>query len=159
MGQARETMDRITDALVRGDGDALGRLYATDAVADSPDAGRLQGGAAIVEYMMGFRQAFPDMTWEPRYQYESGDTAIDEGWIVGTHQGVLSSPEGEIPATGRSIRLRECDVLTVRDGVGVEHRMYYDQLDLASQLGLGERGAAVPSPRADADRTSRTSAR
>jgi ketosteroid isomerase-like protein len=162
MGQAREVMDGITDAIVRADVDALRRLYAADAVGDSPDAGRLEGGPAIVEYVMALRRAVPDLTWEARHQYETEDTAIDEGWLVGTHTQPLVSPEGEIPPTGRAIRLRECDVLTVRGGQGVEHRFYYDQMEFAAQLGLtgtGAEAAAVPGPRSSADQADRTRAR
>ncbi|MGY1638885.1 ester cyclase [Geodermatophilus sp. SYSU D00742] len=154
MGQARETMDRITDGVIRGDAEALGRLYAPDAVADRPDGPRLEGGPAIVEYLLGFRRGFPDMTWESGREYESGDTAIDEGHLVGTHTGTLTSPEGELPPTGRAIRLRECDIVTVRDGLAVHHRFYYDQVDLLTQLGLAGAGgdtAAVPGPRAATD--------
>ncbi|MGY1707854.1 ester cyclase [Geodermatophilus sp. SYSU D00697] len=162
MGQAREVMDRITDAITRGDADALRRLYAADAVADTPDAGRLEGGPAIVEYVMAFRRGFPDLAWEARHQYETDDTAIDEGWLVGTHTQPLTSPEGEIPPTGRAIRLRECDALTVRDGRGVEHRFYYDQMEFAVQLGLvgtGADAAAVPGPRSSTEQADPTRAR
>ena len=159
MGQARETMDRITQAIMAGDGDALRQLYADDAVAETPDAGRLHGGAAIVEYTMSFRRAFPDLSWEAGNQYESGDAAIDEGHLVGTHTETLSGAEGDVPPTGKRIRMRECDVITVRDGRAVSHRFYYDRLDLASQLGLRESGtAAVPTARVGTDQASQTPA-
>ena len=60
MGQARETMDRVTAAVMSGDRDALGQLYAADAVAETPDGPRLQGGAAIADYLLTFKRAFPD---------------------------------------------------------------------------------------------------
>ena len=160
MGQAREVMDRITDAVMSGQRDALEQLYATDAVAETPDAGRLEGSAAIADYLMSFKAAFPDASWESGSKYESGDTAIDEGYLVGTHTDVLSTPTGDVTPTGKRLRLRECDIVTVRDGVAVSHRFYYDQLDFMSQLGLtvSETGA-VPQPRAGADRPSGVSAR
>jgi hypothetical protein len=74
----------------------------------------------------------------------------------------LNTPEGEVPPTGKHLRLRECDILTVADGVAVAHRFYYDQLDFMSQLGLiaAESGAgAVPQPRAGADRPSESTVR
>ena len=158
MGQARETMDRITQAIVAGDRAALRQQYADDAVGEAPEAGRLDGGDAIVEYMMSFRQAFPDLSWEAKATFENADDALDEGWLVGTHTETLSSPEGELPPTGRNLRLRECDVITVRDGRAVSHRFYYDRLDFASQLGLTESGTtAVPAPRAGTDQTSQSS--
>ena len=50
MGEAREITDRLLDAYIAGDRDALVRLYATDAVAETPDAPRIEGGTAIVDY-------------------------------------------------------------------------------------------------------------
>ncbi|MGR6966318.1 ester cyclase [Geodermatophilus sp. URMC 61] len=156
MGQARETMDRITEAILAGDRDALRREYADDAVGEAPDADRLDGGDAIVEYLISFRQAFPDLSWEARATFENADSALDEGLLVGTHTGTLSSPEGDLPPTGRSLRLRECDVITVRDGRAVSHRFYYDRMDLADQLGLTASGTAVPAPRAGTDQEPET---
>lgn len=158
MGQARETMDRITQAILAGDRDVLRQHYADDAVGEAPDVGRLEGGDAIVEYVLSFRQAFPDLSWEAEATFESTDSALDEGRLVGTHTGTLSSPGGDVPPTGKRLRLRECDVITVRDGRAVSHRFYYDRLDLASQLGLTEYGTAgVPAPRAGTDQGSQTS--
>ena len=159
MGQARETMDRITEAILAGDRDALLQLYAEDAVGESPE-GTLEGREAIVEYLTSLQRAFPDLTWEARAFFEGDDSALDEGQLVGTHTETLTTPEGDIPATGRSIRLRECDVITVRDGRAVSHRFYYDQVDFMSQLGLtvSDTGA-VPQPRAAADRPAGVTAR
>ena len=157
MGQAREIMGRITDAVMSADRDALGRLYATDAVAEAPDGPRLHGADAITDYLMAFKAAFPDASWESANTYESGDTAIDEGYLVGTHTGVFTTPDGEVPPTGRSLRLRECDIITVADGVAVSHRFYFDQLDFMSQLGLvgsDTSAGAVPQPRVGTDRPS-----
>jgi ketosteroid isomerase-like protein len=162
MGQARETMDRLTTAVMSGDRESLDQLYAADAVAETPEGPRLQGGAAIVDYLLTFKRAFPDASFESARKYEAGDTAIDEGYFVGTHTGALSTPEGEVPPTGKHLRLRECDILTVADGVAVAHRFYYDQLDFMSQLGLiaAESGAgAVPQPRTGADRPSESTVR
>ena len=157
MGQARETMDRITEAIMAGDRDSLRQLYADDAIAETPE-GRLEGGEAIIEYLTSFRQAFPDLSWEAEATFESTDSALDQGRLVGTHTGTLSSPEGDVPPTGKRLRLREFDGITVRDGRAVSHRFYYDRLDLASQLGLTEYGTAgVPAPRAGTDQGSQTS--
>jgi ketosteroid isomerase-like protein len=156
MGQAREIMDRITEAATSGDRDALMQLYAADAVAETPDA-RVEGVVAIADWHAGFQRAFPDASWESKSKYEVGDTAIDEGYVVGTHTGTLSTPEGDIPPTGRSLRLRDCDVVTVVDGVAVTHRFYYDRMEFMSQLGLigsGTGAGAVPQPRTGADRPS-----
>lgn len=149
MGQAREILDKITEAIMTGDRDAIARLYAEDAVADTPDEGRLVGRAAIADYLAGFARAFPDITWEAIAQLDADDTAIDEGYIIGVNSGPLVTPDGELPATGRTLRLRECDLLTVKDGLAVSHRFHYDQVDMLTQLGLmGADTIVLPDQRA-----------
>ena len=68
------------------------------------------------------------------------DTAIDEGYFTGTNSGgpIETSDGQSIPATGKQIRVRECDVATVKDGVITNHRFYFDQMEFLSQLGLAE---------------------
>jgi ketosteroid isomerase-like protein len=55
----------------------------------------------------------------------------------------MTGPNGEtIPATGRRVRARECDVATVQNGVVTSHRFYFDTLDWLTQLGLAPESAA-----------------
>jgi hypothetical protein len=73
------------------------------------------------------------------HAHESGNTAIDEGYFVGTHTGPLPSPTGEsIPPTGKAVRVRACDIATVENGVVTSHRFYFDQMEFLGQLGLTE---------------------
>ncbi len=136
MGEAREVFDRFTAAMTRGDIDDVASLYAEDAVALSPE-GELQGRKEIVEYLRPFTEAFSEFRWESLHDYEDGNSALDEGWICGVHTGPLPGPDGQpIPATGKSIRLRECDAVTVDGGLITSHRFYFDQMELLGQLGL-----------------------
>jgi predicted ester cyclase len=147
-------MDGITAAVTSGDRDAIVRLYAADAVVEAPDGPRIEGASAIADYHLSLKRAFPDASYEYRSGFEFGSTAVDEGWFVGTHTGVLSTPAGDVPPTGRRLRVRACDVLEVVDGVGVAHRLYYDQLEIMAQLGLTEpsaEAADVPPPRTAAE--------
>jgi ketosteroid isomerase-like protein len=137
MSEAREVMDRVTAAVMSGDSDALKALYAPDAVAETPDQGTIRGRDQIAAYMGEFATAFPDASWEELYKHETSDTAIDEGYFVGTNTGPMTGPNGEtIPATGRRVRARECDVATVENGVVTSHRFYFDMQDWLTQLGL-----------------------
>jgi len=154
MGQAREVMERITAAVVAGDADALERLYASDAVADTPDEGRLEGRDAIVGWLHTFSQAFSDISFEMIATTEAGESAVDEAYLSATHTGPMPGPEGEIAPTGNRIRLRECDAVTVREGRVVSHRFYFDQLDFLSQLGVLQPSAIVlPDARTGSERT------
>ena len=154
MGQAREVMDRISAVIATGDAEALSRLYAPDAVADTPDEGRLEGREAVMRWMGAFSTAFSDISFEALETLEAGDTAIDEGYLMATHSGPMPGPQGEVAPTGRRIRIRECDAITVRDGVVVSHRFYFDQLEFLGQLGLLEPADVVlPDARSGGGRT------
>ena len=85
-------MDRVTDAILKGDLEALKGLYAQDAVAETPDQGTIIGRDQIAAYLAEFGTAFPDAAWEERSKHEGGDTAIDEGTFVGTNTGSMMGP-------------------------------------------------------------------
>jgi ketosteroid isomerase-like protein len=57
-------MDGITVAVTSGDRDAIVRLYAPDAVVESPDGPRIEGAAAIADYHLSLKRAFPDASYE-----------------------------------------------------------------------------------------------
>lgn len=137
MGEARQVMDRITEAAFAENQEALKKLYAPDAVAETPDQGTLSGPDAVADWFGQFATAFPDASWESAHKHESGNVAIDEGYVVGTHTGPLATPDGEsIPPTGKSVRVRGCDAATVENGLVTSHRFYFDQMELLGQLGL-----------------------
>jgi ketosteroid isomerase-like protein len=139
MGQAREAMDRVTKAMMSNDLEALRSLYAEDVEAVTPDQGTITGREAILAYFAGLATAFPDASFESLHKHEVADTAIDEGYFTGTNSGPIETADGQsIPATGQQVRVRECDVATVRDGVITSHRFYFDQMEYLSQLGLAE---------------------
>jgi ketosteroid isomerase-like protein len=143
VGEAREVMDRVTDAVMKGDSEALKALYAPDAVAETPDQGTITGRDQIAAYLSEFTAAFPDASWEELYKHDIGATAIDEGYFVGTNTGPMTGPNGEtIPATGKRVRARECDIATVQNGVITSHRFYFDMLDWLTQLGLAPEAPA-----------------
>ena len=130
-------MDRLTDAVMGGRADEVSNLYADNATLMTPDAGEVLGRDAIRAYFNQFSQGFPDASWESLSQLEVSNTAIDEGYFIGTHTGPLETPTGEtIPPTGKQVRLRECDVATVENGLITSHRFYFDQMEFLEQLGL-----------------------
>jgi ketosteroid isomerase-like protein len=138
MGEARDILDQVTDAVMTlKDLTAVGACYRDDAVAVTPDQGQIVGRDGIVEYLGHFIEAFPDAQYEYLAKHESGNVAIDEGYFVGTNTGDLTTPDGEsIPATGKPVRVRDCDVVVAEGGLIQEHRFYFDQMELLGQLGL-----------------------
>jgi ketosteroid isomerase-like protein len=137
MGQAREVTDRLTAAMGSKDKEALARCYAADAVAYTPDKGELLGRDAITGHLFAYWEAMGDVRYEHTARYEAGDVAINEGFVVGTNTGPLPMPSGEtLPATGKTLRIRSCDVTTVQNGEITSHHFYFDQVEFLAQLGL-----------------------
>ncbi|MGV9502087.1 ester cyclase [Streptomyces sp. NPDC003642] len=138
MGEAREVMDRLTDAVTtHPDLKVVADLYAEDAVAFTPDEGELRGREAIVAYWRTMTEAVPGATFRPLHSYEAGDTAIDEGIYSGRNTGPLELPNGEtLPPTQKEVRIRGVDIATVKDGRIVDYRLYFDEMDFLGQLGL-----------------------
>ena len=95
MGEARQVMDAVTEAVLRKDLEAAANLYAPDAVMVTPDQGQVRGREQIKDYLKELIDAFPDNSYELAYAHESGDTAIDEGYFLGTHAAPLPLPTGE----------------------------------------------------------------
>jgi ketosteroid isomerase-like protein len=68
------------------------------------------------------------------------DVAVEEGTFSGTHNGVLHTPTGEIPSTGRAVSIEYIHVLRFRDGKHASFNLAFDRLQMLEQLGL------IPAP-------------
>jgi SnoaL-like polyketide cyclase len=68
--------------------------------------------------------------------------AVEEGTFTGTHGGILHSPVGDIPPTGRPVRLDSIQVLRFRDAEHVSFNLMFDRLVMLEQLGI------IPTPAA-----------
>ncbi|MFI9592650.1 ester cyclase [Nonomuraea sp. NPDC052265] len=134
MTVAREVRDRYTAAFNAHDMKALLRTVSPDGVAISPE-GVSQGREELASYLKEFWEAFPDVQAVVVESFEVEDSTVDEFLFVGTHKGPYAMPDGQvIPATGRPIRLRCCYVCTIENGFIASLRLYFDQLELLSQL-------------------------
>ena len=101
---------------------------------------RGEGKAACAAFFGSWFGAFPDAHVEVHDLHVLGDVAVEEGTFTGTHDGVLQSPTGAVPPTGRPVRLDYLQVLRFRDGRHVSFNLMFDRLPMLEQLGL------VPAP-------------
>jgi len=138
MAEARDVMDQLTKVgLEARDLDGAAQLLATDVVAVTPDLGQLQGREQLTDYMRVFFDAFPDVEYQSMHKYESGNAAIDVGYYIGTNTGPVALPSGDsIPATGKTLKLRTCEIATVEGGLITHYEFYFDQMEMLGQLGL-----------------------
>ena len=68
---------------------------------------------------------------------DEGDTVVEQARYTGTHTGTWRNPNGvEIPATGKTVDFPFAGVFRVTDGKISSIRIYYDQIEVLTQLGL-----------------------
>jgi steroid delta-isomerase-like uncharacterized protein len=120
------------------DANALASLYTEDQLTILPGAPEgVRGRTDKAAMVSGFFRAFPDLSLEIPLVLVSGNHIVCEGHMKGTHTGPLVSPEGEVPPTGRQLKIRMVFILRVRpDGLIEEDRTYFDEAEFLKQLGL-----------------------
>jgi len=132
----RDAFERGTDAFNAHDVDAFGEVIADDVVFQAPGGIRGHGKPACLEFWSGWLAGFPDGHVEVHDAHFIGDIAVEEGTFSGTHDGVLHTPAGDIPPTGRAISVPYVHVLRFRDGLHVSFNLSFDRLLMLEQLGL-----------------------
>jgi steroid delta-isomerase-like uncharacterized protein len=132
-----EIIQSLVDSFNVRDWDAARRYLSDDLeFADLAMGHTAHGPDEFLAYAQAWAGAFSDMQLELRAAV--GDDRHAAGDFVGrgTHDGPMPSPEGEIPATGRSMEEPFVWFCEVADGKLTAIRDYYNPLSIMSQLGL-----------------------
>ena len=103
----------------------------------------LKGPEGSRTYSEMWANGFPDGRITIDTIVAAGDTVVVEFTGRGTHTGPLVTSMGEIPATGKSVTLKLCDVLELKDGKVTAQRSYLDTGSMMAQLGLASEQTAT----------------
>jgi steroid delta-isomerase-like uncharacterized protein len=136
MGEALRVAKEGLDAFNAHDEERLRASYADNAVVEAPGDVRLEGRDGATEYAMSWLRAFPDARLTVQNEIEAGDWVAYQFTFEGTHENPLVSPEGEVPATHRSLKGRGAQILRIENGKVAEEHLYFDQVQILTQLGL-----------------------
>lgn len=98
--------------------------------------GVVTGREEVLGFLDVFQTAFPDGRLEVKQLLVDGTSAAAEGSFIGTHDGALRTPGGEVAATGRHVDFRWAAVYRVEDAELAFEHLFFDQLDLLGQLGI-----------------------
>lgn len=98
---------------------------------------RIEGIDSVIEAWQGWARAIPDSAATFHSAVASGNTVVLEMTWRGTHAGPLQTPGGEIPATGKPIEIRACQVVEIEGDRVQSMRHYFDMLTLLQQVGAG----------------------
>jgi steroid delta-isomerase-like uncharacterized protein len=132
----REAFERGTDTFNAHDMDGFAEVLADDVVFTAPGGMRGEGKRACVEFYGSWHGAFPDAQVKVHNVHFIDDIAVEEGTFRGTHNGVLHTPTGDIPPTGRAVSVDYVNVLRFRDGEHVSFSLMFDRLLMLEQLGI-----------------------
>jgi predicted ester cyclase len=132
----REAFEKGTDTFNAHNLDQFAEVLADDVVFEAPGGMRGDGKMACVEFYGSWFGAFPDAHIDVRDVHIIDDVAVEEGTFTGTHDGVLRSPTGDIPPTGRPVSLAYVQVLRFREGKHLSFNLMFDRLAMLEQLGL-----------------------
>ena len=138
----REAFEKGTQTFNAHDIDGFTSVLADHVTYQAPGGIRGQGKEACAQFFAGWFGAFPDAHVDVHALHTTGDVAVEEGTFTGTHNGVLHTPAGDIPPTGRPVTVAYIQVLRFRNGKHVSFNLMYDRLLLLEQLGL------IPAPAA-----------
>jgi predicted ester cyclase len=146
MSDLKEFSARGNAAFNAHDASALAELDDPNVVTSIPSpTGRseLRGRDAAKQYNQSWFTAFPDAKTTVTNAVIGGDSIVQEGIFEGTNSGTWKSEAGEMPATGKTIKGHYCLVTRVRNDQIVTSTLYFDQVELMTQLGLMPEPAAA----------------
>ncbi|MER6945837.1 nuclear transport factor 2 family protein [Nonomuraea sp. NPDC000554] len=149
MPSALDLQDQLFDAVNNHDLDRILECFSADAVYVAP-IGVMEGHEQLTWYFEQLFAGFPDVSVTPWSRAAYEDSAVAECTVTGTQSGIFLLPDGRmLQPTGRRITIRCSCFTSAEHGKIISCRVYFDQLELFSQLGVdslpGSRGAPPPA--------------
>lgn len=137
MADPKAVTDRGLRAWRARDSQAFAECYADDATIAVPGGMELRGADGAKQFFAVWAEGVPDNEITITHEHVCGSVVVQEGVFSGTHTGDLMTPNGQvIPATGRSLSASYADVFEVEGDHITAERLYFDQIELLTQLGL-----------------------
>ena len=140
MPEVKETTDRFVAAFNAHDETALMLLHADDIKFNAPGGFKATNAKDATAYATTWLKAFPDGKMKIRSEITSGPWVVQEILMEGTHTAPLVTPTGTVAPTYKKVAGYGVQLLRVQNGKIAEARIYFDQLDQMTQLGL------IPAP-------------
>ena len=138
MSEAKEVLEQAIERWNDNDRDRWAELYHEDVVFEAPGGSRISGLEDLkVRYFDALLTAAPDRGSSEVVLISEGEHVVEQARYTGTHTGTWRNPNGvEIPATGKTLDFPFVGVFRVERGKISSIRLYYDQVELLTQLGL-----------------------
>jgi predicted ester cyclase len=139
MTNVKDTTDRFIAAFNAHDEKALLALHSAHIKFDAPGF-KASNSTEATAFATRWLKAFPNGKMIVRSEIVSAPWVIQEITMEGVHTARLEGPMGTIPPTHKKVSGHGVQLLRVENDQIVEARVYYDQYEFMSQLGL------IPAP-------------
>jgi steroid delta-isomerase-like uncharacterized protein len=138
VSESKKVLEQAIDCWNTGDRNGWASLYTDDVVYEAPGGSRIAGLADLKEkYFDALLTAAPDRGSRDVVLFADGDHVVEQARYTGTHTGPWRTSDGaEIPATGKKLDFPFVGVFRVENGKISSIRIYYDQMEVFTQLGL-----------------------
>ena len=137
MRDRRELLDAAIGAFNARDWDGLAAQYTEDAELTLPGRNPVQGKAAVIEAWKSQMGAFPDAKLTVIGYLDGENSMFSEVRLQATHGGPLPMPDGNsVPPTGKSVDVKSASVVDLEGDLIKKHRLYGDNVELITQLGI-----------------------
>jgi steroid delta-isomerase-like uncharacterized protein len=138
VSEAKKVLEQAVERWNATDRDGWAALYSDDVVYEAPGGSHISGLADLKEkYFDALVTAAPDRKSRDVILFAEGDHVVEEARYTGTHTGTWRNPDGaEVPATGKKLDFPFVGVFRVENGKINSIRIYYDQIEVFTQLGL-----------------------
>jgi predicted ester cyclase len=120
-------------------------LFSPEATFSGPGGVRGSGTEMARTFYHIWQDAFPDSQLKTLQIVDGEDTVVLEGVFEGTHTEALNAPGGPILATGKRVAVPLVSVLGVAGDRFTSFAVYFDQMELLTQLGLAPAPTMTPS--------------
>lgn len=133
---ARELMESSVERWNAHDEQGWSALFADNATLTGPGGVRGSGPEIVSMFYGLWQHSFPDNQVRVNRLVAEEGQAVNEAVFEGTHTETLSAPGGEVPATGRSVTIPFVNVCEVSGDRFTDFVLYFDQVELMTQLGV-----------------------
>jgi steroid delta-isomerase-like uncharacterized protein len=138
VNDAKTVLEQAIERWNDNDREGWATLYTEDVIYEGPGGSRISGLADLKEkYFDALLTAAPDRGSRDVLLIAEGNYVVEQARYTGTHTGTWRSPDGaEVPATGKTLDFPFVGVFRVDNGKISAIRIFYDQIEVFTQLGL-----------------------
>ncbi len=133
----KRLIEKHLQALAEGNWERFAETLADEVIyIEHPTLQRNEGMKEMISVIQRWKQAFPDLKASIKEMIALDRKVVVQLEWEGTHQGTLSSPALEVPATQRQGVLAAVEIFTIKKGKIVEAEHYFDLMTMLLQLGV-----------------------